>query len=128
MQTNQNKSLFSVKNASLMMWMLVIACFIVVALIVSQIVAMVNKTQSPIQEMMAKQQNNLVIIADQLEIQKEKRSQRNELQASIDLLNVEINESKDIVVQSMTANTEIKDQMIVLANPLPITNSSNDNK
>ena len=110
------------------MWMLVIACFIVVALIVSQIVAMVNKTQSPIQEMMAKQQNNLVIIADQLEIQKEKRSQRNELQASIDLLNVEINESKDIVVQSMTANTEIKDQMIVLANPLPITNSSNDNK
>lgn len=110
------------------MRMLVVACVVVVALIVSQIVAMVNKTQSPIQEMMAKQQNNLVIIADQLEIQKEKRSQRNELQASIDLLNVEINESKDIVVQSMTANTEIKDQMIVLANPLPITNSSNDNK
>ena len=128
MQTNQNKSLFSVKNASRMMRMLVVACVVVVALIVSQIVAMVNKTQSPIQEMMAKQQNNLVIIADQLEIQKEKRSQRNELQASIDLLNVEINESKDIVVQSMTANTEIKDQMIVLANPLPITNSSNDNK
>jgi Na+-transporting NADH:ubiquinone oxidoreductase subunit NqrC len=128
MQTNQNKSLFSVKNASRIFWMLVVACVVVVALIISQIVAMVNKTQSPIQEMMAKQQNNLVIIADQLEIQQEKRSKRNELQANIDLLNVEINASKDIVVQSMTANTEIKDQMIVIANPLPITNSLNDNK
>jgi hypothetical protein len=108
--------------------LLIIACFIVTVLVILQVVRMTNKTQSPIQELMAKQQNNIVIIADQLEIQQDKRSKRNVLQAQIEALNVEINASKDIVVQAETANAEIKDQMLVIANPLPITNTGDDNK
>lgn len=70
-----------------------------------------------------KQQNNLIIIGDQLEIQKDLRSERNELQAKIDALNVQINASKEVVTKAETANQEIKTQMLDLANPLPLTNT-----
>lgn len=70
-----------------------------------------------------KQQNNLIIIGDQLEIQKDLRSERNELQAKIDALNVQINASKEVVIKAETANQEIKTKMLDLANPLPLTNT-----
>lgn len=76
--------------------------------------------------MVEKQQNNLTIIGDQLEIQKDLRSERNDLQAKIDALNVQINASKDVVKEAETANAQIKDQMVQLANPLPSNTGAND--
>lgn len=84
---------------------------------------MLTPEKSSFDLLVEKQQNNLIIIGDQLEIQKDLRSERNELQAKIDALNVQINASKEVVIKAETANQEIKTKMLDLANPLPLTNT-----
>lgn len=91
------------------------------ALIIFQGYKMMHTDPSQMDILVQKQQNNLTVIGDQLEIQKDLISERNELQAKIDALNVQINASKEVVKTAETANQEIKDQMINLANPLPLT-------
>lgn len=86
---------------------------------------LLTKDPTAIDLLVEKQQNNLIIIGDQLEIQWDLRSERNELQAKIDALNVQINASKEVVIKAETANQEIKTKMLDLANPLPLTNTGN---
>lgn len=105
---------------------LIIVALILVALIGFQAVKMLHKDPSQFDQLVEKQQNNLTIIGDQLEIQKDLRSERNDLQAKIDALNVQINASKDVVKEAETANAQIKDQMVQLANPLPSNTGAND--
>lgn len=92
---------------------------ILVILIALQWYKMLSKEPTAFDILVEKQQNNLIIIGDQLEIQKDLRSERNDLQAKIDALNVKINSSKDVVTQAETANSQIKEEMLKLANPLP---------
>lgn len=134
MQTNQIQSLFTAENAQRAKQqiidhkkpILMIVAWLFIALIAFQAVKMITAQPSWFELLVEKQQNNLMIIGDQLEIQLNLRSERNDLQAQIDALNVQINASKDVVVKAETANQEIKNQMLELANPLPITNTAND--